>query len=75
VEYAEHGFNGIVNVIPFGCMPGTIVSMLLHQFRHDFGLPVFTLVVDGTKSPSQDIKLEAFVHQCYEHMQRQQNNR
>ena len=75
VEYAEHGFNGIVNVIPFGCMPGTIVSMLLHQFRHDSGLPVFTLTADGTKNASQDIKLEAFFHQCYEHMQRQQSHR
>ncbi|MFC2066327.1 acyl-CoA dehydratase activase [Chloroflexota bacterium] len=70
VEYAEHGFNGIVNVIPFGCMPGTIASMLLHLFRHDYGLPVFTLVVEGTKDPGQDIRLEAFIHQCCEHMNR-----
>jgi len=70
VEYAEHGFNGIVNIIPFGCMPGTIVSMLLHQFRHDYGLPVFNLVVDGTKDPGRDIRLEAFFHQCCEHMHR-----
>jgi predicted nucleotide-binding protein (sugar kinase/HSP70/actin superfamily) len=70
VEYAEHGFDGIVNIIPFGCMPGTIASMLLHQFRHDYGLPVFTLVVEGTKDPGQDIRLEAFFHQCCEHMHR-----
>jgi len=68
VEYAEHGFDGIVNVIPFGCMPGTVVSMLLHQFNHDFGLPVFNLVVDGTRHAGQDIRLEAFYHQCREHM-------
>jgi len=70
VEYAEHGFNGIVNVIPFGCMPGTIVSLLLHQFRYDTGLPVLNVVVDGTKDPSQDIRFEAFSHQCWEHMHR-----
>jgi len=70
VEYAEHDFNGIVNVIPFGCMPGTIASMLIHQFRHDYGLPVFTLVVEGTKDSGQDIRLEAFFHQCCEHMHR-----
>ena len=49
VEYAEHGFNGIVNIIPFGCMPGTIVGLLLHQFRQDYGLPVLTISVEGTK--------------------------
>ena len=68
VEYAEHGFNGIVNVVPFGCMPGTIVSLLLHQSRHDNGLPVLNVVVEGTKDPSQGIRFEAFSQQCYEHM-------
>lgn len=68
VEYAEHGFDGIVNIMPFGCMPGTIVSILLHQFRNDYGLPIFTLAVDGTKDSGQDIRLEAFYYQCCEHM-------
>jgi predicted CoA-substrate-specific enzyme activase len=73
VEYAEHGFNGIVNIIPFGCMPGTIVSLLLHQFRHDHGLPVLNVVVEGTKDPSESIRFEAFIQQCREHMR--QNRR
>jgi len=68
VEYAENSFNGIVNIIPFGCMPGTIVSLLLHQFRHDNGIPVLNVVIEGTKDPTQDIRLEAFFHQCCEHM-------
>jgi hypothetical protein len=68
MEYAEHGFNGIVNIIPFGCMPGTIVSLLLHQFRYDHDLPVLNVVVEGTKDPSQDIRFEAFSHQCHEHL-------
>jgi predicted CoA-substrate-specific enzyme activase len=67
VEYAEHGFDGIVNIIPFGCMPGTIVSLLLHQFRQDHGLPFLTVSVEGTKDTTQNIRLEAFVHQCREH--------
>ncbi len=70
VEYAEHGFDGIVNILPFGCMPGTITSILLHQFRQKYGLPVLNLVVEGTKDSGQDIRLEAFSHQCGEHMQR-----
>jgi len=68
VEYAEHGFDGIVNIIPFGCMPGTIVSLLLHQFRHDYGLPVLNVVVEGTKDPGESIRFEAFIQQCREHM-------
>jgi predicted CoA-substrate-specific enzyme activase len=68
VEYAEHGFDGIVNIIPFGCMPGTIVSLLLHQFREDYGLPVLNVVVEGTKDPGESIRFEAFIQQCREHM-------
>ena len=68
VEYAEHGFDGIVNILPFGCMPGTIVSLLLHQFRRDYGLPVLNVVVEGTKDPGREIRFEAFLQQCREHM-------
>jgi predicted CoA-substrate-specific enzyme activase len=68
VEYAEHGFDGIVNIMPFGCMPGTIVSLLLHQFRRDYGLPVLNVVVEGTKDPGEAIRFEAFIQQTREHM-------
>ncbi len=68
VEYAEHGYDGIVNIIPFGCMPGTIVSLLLHQFRQDYGLPVLNVVVEGTKDPGEGIRFEAFIQQCQEHL-------
>jgi predicted nucleotide-binding protein (sugar kinase/HSP70/actin superfamily) len=74
VEYAENNFNGIVNIIPFGCMPGIIVSLLLHQFRNDTGLPVLNVVIEGTKDPTQDIRLEAFIHQCSEHMHNHRGN-
>ena len=75
VEYAEHGFDGLVNIIPFGCMPGTIVSLLLHQFRLDHGLPVLNVVVEGTKDPSEELRFNAFIEQCTEHMQRRNSNR
>lgn len=68
VEYAEHGYDGIVNIIPFGCMPGTIVSLLLHQFRQDYGLPVLNVVVEGTKDPGESIRFEAFIQQAREHL-------
>jgi predicted CoA-substrate-specific enzyme activase len=74
VEYAEHGFDGIVNIIPFGCMPGTIVSLLLHQFRRDYGLPVLNVVVEGTKDPGESIRFDAFIQQAREHMLQNRTN-
>jgi predicted nucleotide-binding protein (sugar kinase/HSP70/actin superfamily) len=75
VEYAEHGFDGIVNIIPFGCMPGTIVSLLLHQFRHDYNLPVLNVVVEGTKDPGESIRFDAFIQQAREHLLKAQNSK
>jgi predicted nucleotide-binding protein (sugar kinase/HSP70/actin superfamily) len=70
VEYVEHGVNGIVNVVPFGCMPGAIVDGLLEEFRRDHGgLPVLKLAFDGTERTGEDTLLDAFVHQARQHME------
>jgi len=68
LEYVHHGFDGIVNVAPFGCMPGAIVNSLLERFRRDHRLPVLKLDYDGLQQASEGTALEAFVHQAREHM-------
>ena len=70
VEYVHHGVDGIVNVVPFGCMPGAIVNGLLEQFRDDHvGLPVLKLAFDGVEQPGEETLLDAFVHQARQHME------
>ena len=71
VEYVHNDYNAILNVIPFGCMPGTVVDALLKQFksRHD-NIPVLTLTVDGSKHPGEEMRLEAFVAQSRESMKK-----
>jgi len=69
VEYVHHGLNGIVNVAPFGCMPGAIVNGLLERFRREHGaIPVLTMEYDGQGRAAERTKLEAFVHQCRQQM-------
>jgi predicted nucleotide-binding protein (sugar kinase/HSP70/actin superfamily) len=69
VEYVHEGLNGVVNVAPFGCMPGALVNGLLERFRkeHD-GIPVLKLAFDGVGQTTDDTLLEAFVHQARQHM-------
>jgi len=67
VEYAHERFNGIVNLIPFNCMPGTIVNALLTSFQKDYDLPVLKLTFDGTEQGSSETRLAAFVHQAVQH--------
>ncbi len=69
VEYARHGLDGVVNVAPFGCMPGALVNGLLERFRreHD-GMPVLKLIFDGVEQAAEDTVLDTFVHQARQHM-------
>jgi len=65
IEYAEEGFDGVVNLAPFNCMPGTIVNALLDHYRRDHNdIPVLKCAYDGLKQLSEDTRLEAFVHQA-----------
>jgi len=69
VEYVHHGVHGVVNVAPFGCMPGAVVNGLLEQFRRDHdAVPVLRLAFDGVAQPGEDMLLDAFVHQARQRM-------
>ena len=64
IEYYHNGAGGIVNTLPFMCMPGTIVSALSRKVAGDLGgIPWLNLSYEGLSDTSDDLKLEAFVHQ------------
>jgi predicted CoA-substrate-specific enzyme activase len=70
VEYAHNRVDGIVNVVPFGCMPGAIVDGLLEEFRRDNGgVPVLKLAFDGVEQSGEETLLDAFVHQARQHLE------
>jgi predicted CoA-substrate-specific enzyme activase len=65
VEYYHQSASGIVNVMPFTCMPGTIVTGILKRMRKDHDqIPVLSLAYDGQREASILNRLEAFVHQA-----------
>jgi len=67
VDLIESGASGIVNAMPFGCMPGTIVTALMQGVKRDYGIPSINIPYDGTESPTIEIQLEAFMHQAREY--------
>ena len=70
VEYVEHGYDGIINVIPFHCMPGTVVNGVLEKFQKDYyGIPCLKLSFDGQAQTNEETRLEAFMHQTYQRME------
>jgi predicted nucleotide-binding protein (sugar kinase/HSP70/actin superfamily) len=64
IDLIEQGASGIVNAMPFGCMPGTIVTALLRGVNRDYGIPCMSIPYDGTESPTTEIQLEAFMDQA-----------
>ncbi|MCS7199305.1 MAG: acyl-CoA dehydratase activase [Caldimicrobium sp.] len=68
VEYLHKGVAGIVNVIPFACMPGNVQAAILKRLREEVGerIPLLTVPCDGQKSMGVRMRLEAFVEQVKE---------
>jgi len=64
IEYYHDGFDGVVNVMPFTCMPSTVVSSLSLRVSADCGdMPILNLSFDGQEDPTLTTRLEAFVEQ------------
>jgi predicted CoA-substrate-specific enzyme activase len=69
VDFTRHGVSGVVNAMPFNCMPGTIVTALLKKFSEDHGdFPYISMSYDGNEQANQMTRLEAFIHQAIQRM-------
>jgi predicted CoA-substrate-specific enzyme activase len=65
IEYCHNGAGGIINTLPFMCMPGTVVSAISKKISDDLGgMPWLNLAYEGLSDKSDELKLEAFVHQA-----------
>jgi predicted nucleotide-binding protein (sugar kinase/HSP70/actin superfamily) len=69
VEYVHHGFNGVVNVFPFTCMPSTVCSAVLKPLLHQMGIPYLDVAYDGTIQPNREVALRTFVYQAKQHLE------
>ena len=64
IDFYQKGASGIINIMPFGCMPGTIVSALLKRMREDHSnLPCLNMAYEGQENTHSITKLEAFLYQ------------
>jgi predicted nucleotide-binding protein (sugar kinase/HSP70/actin superfamily) len=66
IDLVRRGASGIINAMPFGCMPGTIVNALLQGVKNNHSIPCLSIPYDGTASLTTDIQLEAFIDQAKE---------
>ncbi|HQG78286.1 MAG TPA: acyl-CoA dehydratase activase [Bacteroidales bacterium] len=68
VALAERGVSGIAAILPFTCMPGTLVASVSDSFRKDYkNIPFINIAYDGQFTVSLDTRLQAFAFQVKEY--------
>ncbi|MCK5065036.1 MAG: hypothetical protein KAQ97_07120 [Candidatus Fermentibacteraceae bacterium] len=65
LSLAEKGIiDGAVNIFPFTCLPGTIVTAISKRIRKEHrDLPWLNLAFDGQEDTDNEARLEAFMYQ------------
>ncbi|MCR4443376.1 MAG: CoA protein activase [Peptococcaceae bacterium] len=62
ILYARRGFDGVIQLAPFSCIPEIVAKSILTQVSRDYGIPVLTIFLDEqTGREGLRTRLEAFV--------------
>jgi predicted nucleotide-binding protein (sugar kinase/HSP70/actin superfamily) len=68
IDYVERKAAGLVSIMPFTCMPGTIVNALLKRLKEENNnIPYLNLSYDGQTETNTATRLEAFMYQVHRH--------
>jgi predicted nucleotide-binding protein (sugar kinase/HSP70/actin superfamily) len=70
MEYMHQGYNGVVNVYPFTCMPSTITSAVMRPILNSRKVPYLDAPYDGSCQPGREAALRTFMYQAYQHYDR-----
>jgi len=70
LEYIRGGFNGVVNVYPFTCMPSTVTSAVLRPVMNRSGIPYLDTPYDSSTQPGRETAIRTFMYQAHQHMRR-----
>ncbi len=70
LEYAREGFNGVVNVYPFTCMPSTATTAVIGPLMNRLGVPYLDTPYDSSFQPGREAAIRTFMYQAYQHMKR-----
>ncbi len=62
VYYNSLGYDGVIQILPFTCMPEIVAQSILPGFSRDTGMPVITLISDEQSGDAGlQTRIEAFV--------------
>ena len=64
VDWIKKGADGIINVLPFTCIPGNIVNAASKRIREKYKIPWLNIAFDGLEQGTTETRLEAFMYQA-----------
>lgn len=61
-DYCQKDYDGIIQLLPFGCMPEIVAESILPTLQKDYNVPILTLVLDElTGETGYLTRIEAFL--------------
>jgi len=67
VEFVKGGYNGVVNVYPFTCMPSMATSAIVKPFLRNLKMPYLDVPCDATIQPGREATIRTFMYQAHQH--------
>jgi predicted nucleotide-binding protein (sugar kinase/HSP70/actin superfamily) len=61
------GYNGIVNVFPFTCMPSNLTSAIAKPLMAKLNMPYIDISYDGSYQPGRESAIRTFMYQAHQH--------
>ncbi len=62
VDYGQRKFDGVVHLMPFGCLPELVSQSIIPKISEDYNIPVLTISLDEqTGIANNQTRIEAFV--------------
>jgi predicted nucleotide-binding protein (sugar kinase/HSP70/actin superfamily) len=70
IACARDGYNGMVNVYPFTCMPSTTTSAIVKPLMSKLGVPYLDAAYDSSVQPGREAAIRTFMYQAHQHFKR-----
>ena len=70
LQFVKEGYNGVVNVYPFTCMPSMTTSAIVKPIMNRMRIPYLDTPYDASTQPGRETAIRTFMHQAVQHLRR-----
>ena len=67
LELSHRGYNGIVNIFPFTCLPSNLTASITKPLMGKLNVPYIDVDYDGSFQPGREAALRTFMYQANQH--------